>query len=197
MLRRAREDVTSVGVYFGGSSARAHQACYYNENNTNVYSAEGYAEAVAVDVPGQYVATFFKAYFKDFVEVTNGVWVREDDFDVGSGYRSMIGFPGGIHNHSLMKLLIEEDPHKTQFIEARGGDNDTLGENKVWIYDTTAQNSHQQPLFPIFQSELCLQFHNNQTGTYPKKYHEIKGLLMKSGRLKATGCPVPDVYSCP
>jgi peptide methionine sulfoxide reductase MsrA len=205
LFQRSAENVTAVGVYFGGrantsspAGPAAVEACYYNQHDVSVYSSEGHAEAVAVDVPGQHVAAAFAAFFSSFVEVAEGVWVREDTFDVGPGYRALLGFPGGMHNMTMMRLLRQADPHNTTFAEGRGGDKDTLGENKVWIYDTiaTTEDPGSRLAFPSFQTELCLQFHNNQTGRYPKSYHDLKQILLNNKRLAPTHCPRPEIVSC-
>ena len=198
LFQRSAANVTSVGVYFGGRGSTSSEACYYNKRGVDEYSALGHAEAVAVNVPGIHITAAFAEFFRSFVEVDEGVWSREDFFDVGPGYRALLGFPGGIHNRTMMQLLRQADPHNTSFVEGRGGDNDTLGQNKVWIYDTaaTAEDDASELMFPSFQAEVCLQFHNNQTGRYPKSYHDLKQILLDNKRLTQTNCPAPEIDSC-
>ena len=81
-----------------------------------------------------------------------------------------------------MKALHRVNVHNMTLSESvHGADEDTFGENKVWILDTLK--------FPFSQAELCLQFHNNQTGHYGEKYHELRSVLAREGRLHHTTCP--------
>ena len=66
-------------------------------------------------------------------------------------------------------------------VSAAGGDADTFGTNTVLLMDSRR--------FDFFQGELCLQFHNNQTGKYPAEYHALREDLLRSGRLRHSGCP--------
>ena len=158
----------------------------------------GTRKLIAVSVPGKHVRAAFAAFFKTFIQAAEGVWVREDTFDSGPGYRAVLGFPGGLHNKTMMRLLREADPHNTTFAEGRGGDSDTLGLNKVWVYDTSATLHDQSGVlaFPPVQTELCLQFHDNQTGRYPTSYHNLRRVLLRRHRLKPTNCPTPEIDSC-
>jgi hypothetical protein len=65
--------------------------------------------------------------------------------------------------------------------DAAGESPDTLGEGRVYVMDSDA--------FPPLQAEVCLQFHDDQTVSYPAAYHANLAALMKSGRLRANGCP--------
>ena len=124
------------------------------------------------------------------------VWVREDTFDSGPGYGAVGSWRPS--NKAMMRLLREADPHNTTFAEGRGGDSDTLGLNKVWVYDTSATLHDQSGVlaFPPVQTELCLQFHDNQTGRYPTSYHNLRRVLLRRHRLKPTNCPTPEIDSC-
>lgn len=89
--RTTGSEVTTVGGYAGGNSTN-DVSCYYNSKNISVYSTQGHAEAVSVEVPVEglrgHVAALFDLYFlRFFVEFDKGVFVREDVFDFGSGYR--------------------------------------------------------------------------------------------------------------
>ena len=199
--RTASTQITTTGGYFGGNPTST-EACYYNQHSISVYSQEGHAEVVTLDVPSiHHLKEAFHVYFQSFVRIapTSNIWVREDNFDAGPGYRAMIGFVGGIHNVTVMNLLRNMNTHNVTYKEAQGSDSDTLGLNLIWIYDTGAayeEAGNWQMVFPVHQSELCLQFHNNQTGTYSKKYHALKETLIQSGRLKETKCPMPEIDSC-
>ena len=93
----------------------------------------------------------------------------------------MIGFHGGMDNPALLQLLRKANKHNMTLRRGQGADSDTLGTNSVWVMDTED--------FPFHQAELCLQFHNNQTGTYPDAYHSLRSVLENNHRLKPTGCP--------
>jgi hypothetical protein len=93
----------------------------------------------------------------------------------------VLGFPGGIHNAAVMDELRKENIHNMTFRAGTGSDGDTFGTNSVFILDS---GTH-----PFYQAELCLQFHNNQTGKYAASYHALKGVLMNEGRLVNTSCP--------
>ena len=129
---------------------------------------------IKIEIPWKQLEVSLELYFASFLEASPSIYTREDYFDVGPGYRALIGFPGGIENTTVMIIIRKMDPHHTNF-----SNTDTLGLNQIWIYDTTES-------FTFHQAELCLQFHNNQTSTYPKSYHAIKNTLIKDGRLHET-----------
>ena len=186
---RTRSEVTAVGGYMFGKSRATARACYYNEHNYSIYSQEGHAEVVKIDVPKGKLPTIFKTYFNSFVRVGEKTWEREDGFDLGSGYRALVAFKNGTKNERMMHILRAADPHNTTFIEGLGSDADTLGTNRIFVYDST--------LFDFHQAELCLQFRNSQAGPkYSKHYHEIKDILLSAGKLRKTGCPPPEVLGC-
>lgn len=186
---RTPSQVTAIGGYMFGNGRATAPACYYNKDNYSIYSDEGHAEVVKIDVPKDQLPVLFKAYFKSFVRVGENTWEREDGFDLGSGYRALIAFKNGTKNDKMMHLLRLTDPHNTTFIAGAGSDADTLGTNRIFIYDST--------LFDFHQAELCLQFHNSQAGSkYSKHYHEIKDILLSAGKLHKTECPSPEVTGC-
>ena len=141
-----------------------------------------------INVPKLKIADILKKYFESFVQIDTKIWEREDYFDLGPGYRALIGMKGGMKNNFVMNLIKQVDPHNTTFKIGKGSDSDTLGKNTVYIYDSDK--------FEFHQAELCLQFHNNQTGTYPKQYHDIKTILTSDGKLKKTNCPLPEIVGC-
>ena len=184
---RKNSQVTTIGGYMYGNSTNKN-ACYYNKNDVSVYSEEGHAEVVKINVPKLKIADILKKYFESFVQIDTKIWEREDYFDLGPGYRALIGMKGGMKNNFVMNLIKQVDPHNTTFKIGKGSDSDTLGKNTVYIYDSDK--------FEFHQAELCLQFHNNQTGTYPKQYHDIKTILTSDGKLKKTNCPLPEIVGC-
>ena len=136
---------------------------------------------VQIEVPERRLDAVFRTYFRSFVHIDAHIWAREDEFDVGPGYRAVLGFPGGIGNTAVMAELRKENVHNMTFRAGHGSDADTFGTNTVFILDSMTH--------PFFQAELCLQFHNNQTGQYTPSYHALKAVLMKEGRLVNTSCP--------
>ena len=80
-----------------------------------------------------------------------GYGCGEDTFDSGPGYRAVLGFPGGLHNKTMMRLL-RGGPSQHYL---RGGppeDSDTLGLNKVWVYNTSATLLVGVPRGPVCSS---------------------------------------------
>ena len=194
--------VTSTAGYFGGRGNASRAACYYNPRNVDEYAAQGHAEAVRVLVPigsrnnDTALRALWRAYFASFrlfppgtpANASSAVWAREDYFDVGPGYRALLGFSGGVRNTVMMHSLAQENVHNMTFLPApaSGVENDTLGRNAVWVHDTDQ--------FSFHQAELCLQFHDNQGGQYPPAYHALAQALERRGALAPTTCP-PN-YEC-
>jgi hypothetical protein len=76
---------------------------------------------------------------------------RRDPMDVGPEYRSVIGLSGGT-KHSLypsIKMLANKNGYKLQ--PGKGSDPDTLGTQKIYVYDSQD--------FPFYQAEIYHQFH--------------------------------------
>ena len=78
--------------------------------------------------------------------------------------------------------------HGMSLVAGKGSDPDTFGTNRVYVLDSGAYAFHQ--------AEICLQFHNNQTGSYPPSYHRLREVLLANKRLRNdTGCPSNFVCS--
>ncbi|KAK3252183.1 hypothetical protein CYMTET_38510 [Cymbomonas tetramitiformis] len=181
LLHREDSEITALGGYAGGlKTGENGRLCYHNLNNTDDYASLGHAEVVQVTVPIEVVPDAVKIYFDTFIELEQDVWSREDIFDRGPGYRAMIGIPGGMKG-PLFSAVRAANIHNMTLQEGRGSDEDTFDLNKVWLMDSFE--------FPFHQAELCLQFHNNQTSTYPAAYHHIRDVLIANGRLHGTKCP--------
>ena len=182
-LHRTDSQVTAIGGY-AGSADSALPVCYYNPNDVGVYSKLGHAEAVAIRLPATEAAVEAAArvYFSSFVRIdNNNTYAREDVFDQGSGYRAFIALPGGLSS-PLMPAVRRANVHSMGLVQGSGSDPDTFGTGQVYVLDADEYAFHQ--------AELCLQFHNNQTGVYPPSYHKLREALLASGRLKnGTGCP--------
>jgi len=116
-----------------------------------------------------------------FVQIGDSEWGREDYFDLGPGYRALVGLPGGFSS-PLMSSLRQANLHNMTLVPGYGSDADTLQTDTVLVMDSVA--------FPFHQAEMCLQFHNLQSGTpYPDDYHALRPILQKQGRLVDNKCP--------
>ena len=187
-LGRLDSAITSVAGYFGGTSTGAKsQVCHYNAEHVAEYSSLGYAEAVPLDVPASSVAAAARFFFDGFVEISPGIWAREDIYDVGPAYRAAIGLPGGYDSPLLAQLQAANFHNMTLVRGSIHSTSDTFGTNSVYILDSNELNFHQ--------AELCLQFHNPQGATFPPSYRALTQVLVNSGRLRpSAGCPIP--YDC-
>jgi len=188
LLGRTAANITSIAAYAGGQTAP--RLCYHNPGNVDDYGTLGHAEVISFTVPSDrvYHALFF--YFtKAFKELLPGIWSREDVFDVGGEYRSIIGVPGGLDG-PLGKVIAKanQDVHKMKLLKGHGSDPDTLKTNSVYVMDSTVH--------PPLQSEMCLQFHDDSpfySPPYPTAYHSLAGHLLSRGRLHNTTCPPNDI----
>ena len=199
-LHRADANITAIGGYAGGHTATGPDGlcCYHNGKNASDYAELGHAEVVQLEIEidaadatatsarrrRRAVASAARAamdvYFASFIELSPGIYAREDIYDQNAGYRALVGLPGGVKS-ALMVQLRAANLHNMSLVEGVGGDADTFGLNAVWIMDSN--------VFSFQQAELCLQFHNNQTGHYSPAYGELRGVLERDGRLVDNGCP--------
>ena len=183
VLNRSASEVTALGGYAGGAHTGADgKVCYHNSANASDYALLGHAEAVGLSVPAQALEQAAQIFFSSFI-LLPGTQIpgREDYFDPGSGYRASIGLPGGMDSPLIGSVQRAAAARNMTLRRGAGSDADTLGMGSVWVVDSSK--------FALHQAELCLQFRNNQTGTYPESYHHIKDVLLASGRLKPSACP--------
>jgi len=192
-LNRTAAEITTVGGYAGGTS-KSYRSCYYNDNQIDVYSEQGHAEAVSVQLPAanfiQHASKLFELYFsRFFVELDEGIFVREDIYDQGPGYRAFVAFRGGISNLDLYRALQRASTTRNvTFVAGQGNDPDTFLKGLVYVLDSD--------IFPFHQAELCLQLHDNQTGTYSADYHALKRSMLEAGTIHETNCPPNFVVGC-
>ena len=187
-LGRADSEVTSIGGY-AGSADPSSPVCYYNQGGVGVYSKLGHAEAVSIRLPPTAIAleSASRVFFSSFVPLGNRTFGREDVFDQGPGYRAFIALPGGLAS-PLLPAVRRANLHGMSLVAGKGSDPDTFGTNRVYVLDSGAYAFHQ--------AEICLQFHNNQTGSYPPSYHRLREVLLANKRLRNdTGCPSNFVCS--
>lgn len=179
LLGRHDKDLTALVGYAGGSrSSSDGRVCYHNWRGIADYDDLGHAEAVQVSVPREHVAAFFRLYFSLFV---NGE--RADYQDVGAEYRSILGIPFGMDSELLRDVEIANQKERAnqKLVRGRGSDPDTLGKRTVFVYDSNK--------FRFHQGELYHQFHDDMLEKYSANYHNLQGVLVKSSKLKSTGCP--------
>jgi len=182
LLNRSSSQLTSIAAYAGGSVPPIGRLCYDNANATDQYSDFGAAEVVAVELDDTHqLEAAARVYFSTFIQLAPGVWARPDAFDVGAQYRALIGVPGGLTGKHGAALRAASLRNLTLVADAIGKRPDTLGTNRVYVMDSDA--------FPPLQAEVCLQFHDDQTVSYPAEYHANRAALLRSGRLRANGCP--------
>lgn len=193
-LKRTDAELTATAGYGGsaltGNASSAGAVCYPNNESVSIYGDLGYAEVVQVGLHSDSeLLAGLKVWFNTFLLLPKqntsspNVWGREDIFDMGPDYRAMVGVPGGLDGpHGATVRAANSAVHNMILLKGQGAkDKDTLGLNEVWVIDSDVQRFRQ--------AELCLQFHNNQTSTYPPSYHSLRTAFLADGRLKETRCP--------
>lgn len=181
VLFRTTSQVTAIATYAGGLGANG-TLCYENDEHFEEYETLGYTEAVELSIPETNLTSVAGAYFRLFRPSGGGTWDRPDRYDLGPAYRAGIGIPGGFTGPFLANIQAANF-HGLTLVEGHGADPDTWGTNEVLIYDVD--------LFPAFQAEVCLQFHDaSSDDPYPPSYHDLASDLLETGRLvNDTGCP--------
>jgi len=185
-LQRTDEELTAVAGYAGGNIPNPDNVyCYNNYNDTDSYYKFGMAEAVGFKVNSEReLTTALDVYFREtFQNYTNGdgYWQRKDIYDQGPENRAIIGMPGGYGVWGDVLSSVNEAIHNMTLIPGSGNDPDTFQSNSVYVYDSNDLLFHQ--------AEICMQFHDNVTTTYPPEYHALKDVLVANRRLQKTGCP--------
>lgn len=168
-LSRPADKVSSRCAYAGGTSVGSDcKVCYHNLQGVADYADMGHAEVVSMIVPiasfGAIVDTFWK-----------NCWggARQDPQDVGGGYRSVIGLPGGMQSPLLSQ--VQGHAGASQLVGGSGGEADTLHTGVVYVYDSTK--------LPAFTAEQFQQFHDDMSAAYGSDYNAMKSLAQK------TQCP--------
>lgn len=125
------------------SSFARLQVCYHNFNSIADYGKMGHGEVVGMSIPTSKVGDFAKEYFALFNERGE----RADPMDKGGEYRSLLGLPGG-RSHPMFAEVEAAARAKDMILEdGKGNDGDTLGNRKVYVYDSNK--------FPFYQAEFC------------------------------------------
>lgn len=159
-LCRQGENVTSRTAYAGSTqTGPGGLVCYHNSANTADYGALGHAEVVSFAVP----EAAFGAVADKFWQVCRD-GERRDTQDAGGEYRSVIGLPGGMD--SPMVSLLKQKAGSAELLAGSGGDGDTLGTGKVFVYDSDK--------FPAHTAEKYHQFHDDMMDSYGPAYNAMQ-----------------------
>lgn len=193
---RSDDEVTSVVGYAGGYSTKGPdgKVCYYYGAPDTVYERLGHGEVVRTtlslgdaDKAVADLREFSATYFKNFRKVRGFGMQRLDPQDAGSGYRNMIGLPGGMDS-PMMKVIEEENVNNMKLM--RGAGNKMSGKesseddvfNSIWVYD-----SNDLPFYP---AEVYHQFHDGLGYKFPEEYtSKLKKNALRRGLIRPTGCP--------
>lgn len=187
VLGRGPDQITGVAGYVGGTGVSPDgHVCFDNNPATDSYYRFGHAEAVrfVVDSPTDFALGLGVYFAETFQNETSddGSWQRKDIYDQGRGMRAVIGVPGGLEGEWGRTVVdVNQEAHNMTLRTGLGNDGDTFLDNSIYVYDTDA--------FVFHQAEICLQFHDNVTATYPIEYHDLQSHLVRNGRLTPTGCP--------
>ena len=209
---RPDAQVTSLVGYAGGNWASpgggGGKACYHGTPGTD-YGRLGHAEAVSVELAHEpatalaQIAALSKLYFEHGFQSrpcrgANDLgcvlgptgWQRRqrlDPQDAGPMYRNVIGFPGGMGNSTLLKLIELANVHAMPLVLGAGGPSSDLeGEYVVYIYDSLAH--------PFYRAEATHQFHANDVVRryVPPSYtRDLKATQTSLGRMDGHGCVDP------
>jgi hypothetical protein len=169
-LCRKTDKITSRAGYAGGTKVGpGGEICYHNEKNEADYGKMGHAEIASMEIPEDVFSAFADAFWTG---CPNGL--REDQFDMGGEYRSLVGLPGGMNSTLIPALRAKAGSVK--LVAGAGDEGDTYGAGVVFVYDTAK--------FPAHDAEKYHQFHNDfMAPDYPAAYHELQAMC------KATSCP--------
>merc|ERR1719198_687619 len=169
-LSRKTDEITSRAGYAGGTKVGpGGELCYHNVKNEADYGKLGHAEVASMEIPEDAFAAFADAFW---VGCPNGL--REDQFDMGGEYRSLVGLPGGMNSTLIPALRAKAGSVK--LVAGVGDEGDTYFTGTVLVYDTAK--------FPPHTAEKYHQFHNDFLAPdYPASYHALQEMC------KATSCP--------
>ncbi|CAG9467039.1 unnamed protein product [Pedinophyceae sp. YPF-701] len=183
MGRQAEKSTAIVGYAGGaGGASKDGKVCYYSGPKDALYEKLGHAEVVAVGLDAgseeAQFRMFAKEFFKQFNKTPLGM-MRQDPQDTGSGYRNVVGLPGGTDS-PLMRILQEENVNKMALLPGKGNEPDKI--NTVYIMDTDK--------FPFYRAEVYHQYHNGIGKAFENDYtFGAKKTALKRGLIGGTGCP--------
>lgn len=179
LLGRGDAGLTSRTGYAGGKETdKEGRVCYHNFMGVADYGKYGHGEVVGMKIPQSSIGDFAKEYFDLFTAKGE----RVDPMDRGGEYRALLGLPNGANNQAYPAVEAAATAKGMTLAMGKGNDPDTLGQKKVFVYDTAK--------FPFYQAEVYHQFHNDfQSPAYGKKYNDLQTMAFNDGRVKITGCP--------
>eukprot|EP00980_Cylindrotheca_fusiformis_P001755 scaffold405_cov132-Cylindrotheca_fusiformis.AAC.7 len=181
ILGRRDMQLTARTGYAGGKAgSKDGKVCYHNALKISDYGSLGHAEVVSLKIP----STVFPEFAKEYFALFNDKGYRPDQWgDVGSEYRNLVGFPGGVSS-SFAKELIkvsQENGDKLDFARGKGDDPDARA--LCFVMDTAD--------YPFFVAEQYHQFHDgfNWGENYPNDYNALSSRLAKANLLGQSQCP--------
>lgn len=183
-LDRHGKKITAFTGYAGGlKEGKNHRVCYHNPSGVDDYAQLGHAEVVSIGLSDvEAAAKIAKLFFGHICPggwgMGRGAW-RAGQTEVGSEYRAIAGFPGGIDSPEGKAFAQEGRDQGVNVVAGQGNDPDVLG--TVYVMDST--------WFPFHQAELFQQFHDDMNVHYSSRYHHLREELIKSGAIHHTGCP--------
>mmetsp|Transcript_159049 Transcript_159049/g.290075 ORF Transcript_159049/g.290075 Transcript_159049/m.290075 type:complete len:249 (+) Transcript_159049:44-790(+) len=176
LLGRAGLNFTAFAGYAGGTEVGEDGlVCYHNGKGIADYGEMGHAEVVSLAVD----PSNFKAAAEFFFDNVCPGGLRADPQDVGTEYRSLVGFSGGLESAAGKAFAEVAKQKNVKVVAGKGDDADVSG--TVYVMDTTA--------FPFYQAEIYHQFHDDMLETYSAKYHSLQSFFVDAGVLQETGCP--------
>jgi peptide methionine sulfoxide reductase MsrA len=137
--RREDSKITSLVGYAGGLyTSEDGLVCYHGGPRGSLYSDNGHAEVVQVQLDSGHEPAQFSAlaghYFSRGFQTTRGrdEMRRLDPQDAGPAYRNVVGIPGGM-NGKLFPLLRAANAHNMPLVQggADGGRGDEEDEYQV------------------------------------------------------------------
>jgi len=142
------------------------------------YSSKGHTEVTAVTLDNSQLEAQFSKLLEEFFGLFYftpfGMARPDQQMDIGAGYRSAIGIPGGM-NGPLFPLVRKYNKMNMNLVPGNGDEPDQF--NTVYIYDSDK--------FAFNEAEQYHQFHSNFFGfQYPKEYvWDLYNLQIKAGIL--------------
>ena len=88
ILQLQENETTSVSGYAGGKAADT--LCYHNANDFSDYGDLGHAEVASLTLSEEHLGPAATVFFRDFTDIGDGVYTRQDVFDLGGEYRRLV-----------------------------------------------------------------------------------------------------------
>jgi len=186
MGRTQPEQITALVGYAGGQTPENGPVCYYGGPEGSLYDTLGHAEVTQTTLSTDpkeaemMIEEFAKTYFAQFRKTPFGMQ-RQDPQDMGAGYRSVIGLPGGIRS-PYMDIIRRQNVNNMKILQGGSARKDDDKFNALYVYDSDE--------FPFFQAEAYHQMHDGLGYAFPTEYTVgLKRAQSEQGRVKSVGCP--------